>query len=70
MRNWKKKCIGLNVPDLRRLKLLGAETGRLRSVVPDLSVDTEFLQVLIGALILRRGRAVSRIHPDQGREDT
>ena len=45
--NWKKKYGGLGVSELRRLKQLEAENGRLKKLVADLSLDKEMLQDVI-----------------------
>jgi putative transposase len=42
--NWKKKCDGLLPTEMRRLKQLEDENGKLRKVVADLSLDKEMLQ--------------------------
>ena len=42
--NWKKKYDGLLPSEMRRLKQLEDENGRLRKVVADLSLDKEMLQ--------------------------
>ena len=41
---WKKKFGGLGVPELRELRQLREENGRLKRLVADLSVDREVLQ--------------------------
>lgn len=41
---WKKKFGGLGVPELRELRQLREENGRLKRLVADLSVDREILQ--------------------------
>lgn len=41
---WKKKFGGLGVPELRELRQLRDENGRLKRLVADLSVDKEILQ--------------------------
>ena len=41
---WKKKFGGLGVPELRELRQLRDESGRLKRLVADLSVDREILQ--------------------------
>jgi putative transposase len=45
--NWKKKCDGLQPPEMRRLKLLEDENTKLRKLVADLSLDREMLQDVI-----------------------
>ena len=42
--NWKKKYDGLLLNEMRRLKQLEDENGKLRKVVADLSLDKEMLQ--------------------------
>jgi len=42
--NWKKKYGGLGVSELRRLKQLEEENGRLKRMVADLSLDKQMLQ--------------------------
>ena len=42
--NWKKKYDGLLPTEMRRLKQLEDENGKLRKVVADLSLDKEMLQ--------------------------
>lgn len=44
---WKKKFGGLGVPELRELRQLRDENGRLKRLVADLSVDKEILQEAI-----------------------
>jgi len=41
---WKKKCGGLGVSEMRRLKQLEEENRGLRSMIADLSLDKEMLQ--------------------------
>ena len=41
---WKKKFGGLGVPELRELRQLREENGRLKRLVADLNVDKEILQ--------------------------
>ena len=45
--NCKKKCDGLLPAEMRRLKLLEDENGKLRKLVADLSLDKEMLQDVI-----------------------
>jgi putative transposase len=45
--NWKKKFEGLLPTEMRRLKQLEDENGRLRKLVADLSLDKEMLQDVI-----------------------
>jgi putative transposase len=42
--NWKKKYDGLLPTEMRRLKQLEDENGKLRKFVADLSLDKEMLQ--------------------------
>jgi putative transposase len=42
--NWKKKFDGLLPTEMRRLRQLEDENGRLRKLVADLSLDEEMLQ--------------------------
>lgn len=41
---WKKKFGGLDVPELRELRQLRDQKGRLKRLLADLSVDREILQ--------------------------
>ncbi|MGY2843647.1 hypothetical protein ACVIWU_006476 [Bradyrhizobium sp. USDA 4509] len=45
--NWKKKYDGLLPTEMRRLKQLEQENGRLKKLVADLSLDKEVLQDVI-----------------------
>ena len=45
--NWKKKFIGLDVTELRRLRQLEDENQRLKKLVADLSLDKEMLQDVV-----------------------
>lgn len=45
--NWKKKYDGMTLPEMRRLKQLEDENGKLRKLVADLSLDREMLQDVI-----------------------
>ena len=45
--NWKKKYDGLLPTEMKRLKQLEDENGRLRKRVADLSLDREMLQDVI-----------------------
>ena len=45
--NWKRKYDGMTPPEMRRLKQLEDENGRLRKLVADLSLDREMLQDVI-----------------------
>jgi putative transposase len=42
--NWKKKYGSLGVSELRKLKELEEENGRLKKIVADLSLDKQMLQ--------------------------
>lgn len=42
--NWRKKYAGLLPDEMRRLKALKDENGRLKKIVADLTVDREMLQ--------------------------
>jgi len=41
---WKKKFGGLGVAEIRRLKQLEEENGRLKNLVADLTLDKQILQ--------------------------
>ena len=45
--NWKKKYAGLMPSEMRRLKQLEDENGRLKKIVADLALDREMLQDVI-----------------------
>ena len=45
--NWKKKYEGMTPPEMRRLKQLEEENGKLRKLVADLSLDKEMLQDVV-----------------------
>ena len=45
--NWKKKYAGLLPTEMKRLKQLEDENGRLKRIVADLSLDKEMLQDVI-----------------------
>lgn len=45
--NWKKKYAVLLPDDMRRLKALEDENGRLKKIVSDLTLDREMLQDVI-----------------------
>jgi putative transposase len=49
--NWKKKYAGLLPTEMRRLRELEEENGRLKKIVADLTLDREMLQDIV-----RRGR--------------
>ena len=42
--NWKKKYGGLGIREVRRLKQLEEENGKLKQLVADLSLDKKMLQ--------------------------
>lgn len=45
--NWKRKYAGLLPSEMRRLRELEDENGRLKKIVADLTLDREMLQDLI-----------------------
>jgi putative transposase len=45
--NWRKKYAGLMPSEMKRLRLLGEENGKLKKIVADLSLDKAMLQDLI-----------------------
>jgi putative transposase len=45
--NWRKKYGGLMPSEMKRLKQLEEENGRLKRIVADLSLDKEMLQDVI-----------------------
>jgi putative transposase len=45
--NWKKKYAGLLPTEMKRLKQLEDENGRLKKIVADLTLDREMLQDII-----------------------
>jgi putative transposase len=45
--NWKKKYAGLLPAEMKRLKQLEDENGRLKKIVADLTLDREMLQDVI-----------------------
>ncbi len=45
--NWKKKCDGRLPTEMKRLKQLEDENGRLKRIVADLTLDREMLQDVI-----------------------
>jgi putative transposase len=53
--NWKKKYGGLLPDEMRRLKVLEDENGRLKKIVADLTLDREMLQDVIRRKFLRAG---------------
>ena len=59
--NWRKKYAGLMPSEMKRLRQLEEENGKLKKIVADLSLDKAMLQDVI-----RRSRASGRIagsHP-------
>lgn len=45
--NWKAKYSGLELSDLRRLKALEAENGRLKRIVADQTLDIQALKEVL-----------------------
>jgi len=45
--NWRKKYAGLMPTEMRRLRQIEEENGRLKRIVADLSLDKEMLQDVI-----------------------
>jgi putative transposase len=41
---WKKRCVGMGVPEIRRLEPLEAENRELERLVADLTLDRSMLQ--------------------------
>ena len=41
---WKKRFAGLGIAELRRLRILDEENGKLKQLVADLSLDKKILQ--------------------------
>jgi putative transposase len=41
---WKKQFVGMGVPEIRRLKQLEEENGKLKRLVADLTLDRTMLQ--------------------------
>ncbi len=44
---WKKRYGGMGVPELRRLRQLEDENGKLKQLVADLSLDKAMLQEVV-----------------------
>ena len=42
--HWRKKYQGMGIPEVRRLKVLEEENGKLKQLVADLSLDKHMLQ--------------------------
>ena len=45
--NWKKQYAGLGISELRELRQLRDENGRLKRLVADLSLDRQILQEIV-----------------------
>jgi putative transposase len=45
--NWKKQYAGLGISELRELRLLRDENGRLKRLVADLSLARQILQEIV-----------------------
>ncbi len=45
--NWKKKFGGMGVSELRKLRALEQENGKLKKLVADLSLDKHILQEVL-----------------------
>jgi len=45
--NWKKQYAGLGIGELRELRLLRDENGRLKRLVADLPLDRQILQEIV-----------------------
>ncbi|MGV2496020.1 IS3 family transposase [Pelagerythrobacter aerophilus] len=65
--NWKKKYAGLLPSEMRRLRELEDENGRLKKIVADLTLDREMLQDVIKPKALRPDRKREII--DEVRQD-
>lgn len=46
--NWKAKFGGMELSDVRRLKLLEEENRRLKTIVADLTLDNQALKAVVG----------------------
>ena len=57
--NWKKKCAGLMPSEMRRLRELEDENGRLKKTVADLTLDREMLQDVIERKLWGRNGSAS-----------
>jgi len=42
--NWKRKYVGMGMPEIRKLKMLEEENRQLKKLVADLSLDKQMLQ--------------------------
>ena len=45
--NWKKQYAGMGISELRELRQLRDENGRLKRLVADLSLDRQILQEIV-----------------------
>ena len=45
---WRKKYCGMEVPEVKRLKSLEEENGRLKKLLAEAMLDKEALQVALG----------------------
>ena len=45
--NWKAKYSGMSVGDVRRLRQLEKENGRLKTIVADLTLDNQALKEVV-----------------------
>ena len=61
--NWKKKYAGLLQDEMRRLKQLEDENGRLKKLVAHLSLDREMLQDVIRRKLVRGFSQTDGVHP-------
>ena len=66
--NWKKKYAGLMPSEMRRLRDLEDENGRLKKIVADLTLDREMLQDVIKRSRRRPSEAANALRPDRKRE--
>ncbi len=51
--NWRKRYEGLEVSEIRRLRALEEENGRLKLLVADLSLDKHMLQDMLSKKVLK-----------------
>src|SRR6202034_2010886 len=56
---WKKKYAGLGLSELRELRQLREENGKLKRLVADLSLDRHVLQEIVAKKLLGLGRVGS-----------